>query len=264
MPRFDDATKAFMEKVSTEDESRPVRDTLSTAKNIIKIIDNPQKHLPRIATRKLLDTAMSKEGESLPLKLKPLVVLGFLNTHYKQDWWDWEPETLWQTLLKDHQLNLEDSSDFKNLIMALQLAHNSNAPFEHWHVFEKVGHALSGNIVDFQILQPLEPTECALASKILLSIRPQEHFEPEVMLYIAACAHHAGLAYLPQDLFPGGCDQALGGVVGHDLDSALAAEVKKHWGSKNPLPKNGAARHQLEMLSEIKGYVSDLGQPPAK
>ena len=74
----------------------------------------------------------------------PLQLYQFLNTNYDRQWMDWEPETLWTTLLQDHEEKPTES--MKNLIQALQVIVRTNAPFEQWNVFEKVGHSKVFNI----------------------------------------------------------------------------------------------------------------------
>lgn len=173
----------------------------------------------------------------MALPEKPLKLYKTLNDRYGHEWWDWEPETLWSMMGGP-------STEVRSIVMALQTVLNTNFPFELWNVFEKVGHAFNGGNVDFEVVQPLEPDEVSLTIYILKTIRPKIDFEPDVLGYIAATAHEAGLAWLPPELFAGA--QQYMEKLTHDKE--LAQHVKNTW------PGNDGS-HQLGMLHEVKDYV---------
>jgi hypothetical protein len=127
------------------------------------------------------------------------------------------------------------------------------APFEHWHIFEKVGHAFNWNPVSFQIVQPLEPDEAALAMAILGKIQPRAKFENEVLIYVAACAKSAGMVYLPDNIAPG-VQEKLNEIT---FEHALRDAVKKSW-EEMSLPKNEALSSQVEIQIHRIQDIKDL------
>jgi hypothetical protein len=236
MRDVDDQTKDFMASLT---------DSAKAGRNILRVVENPKKALPRLVQKQLLESVINKEAGLTPLKL-----LGYLNDHHALAWWDWEPETLWQTLAVEH--GIEATDDVKNMVMALQNVVTTNAAFEHWHIFEKVGHAFFRNPLDFHVVQPMEPDQAAGALKILHTIRPQEEFSPEIWTYVSSCCHSAGLVYLPPELF--GHAQAELARAQKDW-SGVGREVAGAW--PRP-PESDAGKHQFAMLQEIAAVVGSV------
>jgi hypothetical protein len=246
MARFDKTTIDFMEKLADEKQdevSKPNLAPLRTLKSVVKSIQDPHKAIGKA----LVSGATMKALFEKEAKVKVLGVYGILNEHYGRSWWDWEPETVWQTLKKEH--GFDPDEDLKNLISALQLCVSTNQPFENWHVFEKVGHAFNQNPVNFGIVQPLEPQETALTLKLLRAIRPKQDFASEICGYLAAVAKNAGLVYLPKEIFTAGCQDFLDGMGN---DTALAAALAKG-------EETGGADYLIQKarLKEIEQYVAD-------
>jgi hypothetical protein len=251
MARIDDLTREFMDKVAgvpQKEETPPEKHLslkpFSIAKQVLKGVDNPQKAIGKILVRTALGEVMDKEGEVGILSL-----YSFLNDHYERAWWDWEPETIWAELARDH-FSGGTPDEIKDAVMALQLVLNTNAPFEHWHIFEKVGHAFGYNPVDFTMLQPLEPDEAALAMALLSKIRPQQEFDQEVLMYVAVCAKSAGMVWLPEDLFPKVQPQ----LDEINFEVGLRDSVRKAFEEKSP-SVTGAIDIQLARINEVRDYV---------
>lgn len=252
MARFDTATLAFLDKLAEEDsKSAPHRnvskDVALAAKKIVRIAQHPTTNIPRaligLATKELI-----KEGSITPLGLYDV-----LNTNYNKDWWDWEPETIWKTLAVEQ--GIETTPEIRDLILALQLSVNTNQPFEHWHIFEKVGNALNGNEVDFRLLQPLELDDASATIQILKKIRPATGFDEEILAYVAAVAKSSGIVFLPQELFTAEC-QAYLDALNNEL--SLRDQVSKRWPSTHKAEDTPALKIQLMQLHEIKEYVDNL------
>lgn len=265
MARYDKDTEAFIKQISdaptapqkepeksddTEDLRRPFR----IARQVSKIVSKPESSLGRLLVRSATKALMEKGGSIGILKLYQ-----FMNDHYDREWWDWEPETIWKSLEDDH-LDGEGSTpeELKSAVMALQLCVSSMAAYEHWHIFEKVGHAFNWNHVDFSILQPLEPDEAALAAAILKRIQPKAVLEDEVLSYIAVCAKVAGMVYLPAEIIPGAQDRLSEITFEYELRDA----TKKAWEDKT-LPKDDILRSQVDLqlsrLQEVKDLMDKEG-----
>lgn len=80
----------------------------------------------------------------------------------------------------------------RNKIYAIRVASMSDAPYEEWNTFEKVGGAFNGRVANFSHVEPLSAAECAVTVALLDQIRP-DRFSNEVKIYIANCCHHDGL-----------------------------------------------------------------------
>ena len=80
----------------------------------------------------------------------------------------------------------------RNKIYAIRTAATSDAPYEEWNIFEKVGGAFNGRVSNFSVVEPMSAGECAVTVALLDVIR-QDRFSNEVKTYIAACCHEDGL-----------------------------------------------------------------------
>lgn len=179
-----------------------------------------------------------------------LTIYAGLNDKYKQDWWDWSPETIWQTLHMD--LGVEVTDEIKNMVGALQVIVNTNQAFESWNIFENIGHALNENMVYFSVVTPLELTDITWTVKVLQDIRPKEAFQDEILGYIAACAKNSGVVYLPPELFPPKSQMFLDGL---NNDMELKAEVERSW--PNVVKSDSMVGIQTQKLDEVREYLKN-------
>jgi len=260
MPSYDKATEDFMTKFSGEtlpakEEQKPEENSLSlnplrTVRQIVKGVDDPRKALAKVLVRAATNQIMDKAGS-----IKILMLYQLMNDKHGREWWDWEPETIWHMIEADH-IEGQTPEETKNVIMALQLTLNSMAPFEHWHIFEKVGHAFNWNPVSFEIVQPLEPDEACLAMVLLSRIQRKAVFEDEVLTYVAVCAKSGGVAYLPPELAPGVQDKLNEITFEYHLRDA----TKKAWESSTQPKADDPLRDQVEIqlhrLNDIKDLLS--------
>lgn len=203
MARYDDDTKKFMSDVG------------NNAKFVARQVLRGKPLSQAIARQAIAGTTFSALEKQAGLKVMDIFKL--LNSHYDHSWWDWEPETIWQTIMLDHAI--EATEEVRNIIQALQVVVSTDAPFEHWHIFEKVGHAFNHNHVSFADLQPLEMDDIAATYAILHKIRPKAVCDDEILGYIAACAKEGGLVSLPVAFFPAGSQESLDKLGNeHELD----------------------------------------------
>lgn len=273
MAQYDEHTKKFIKDVAGKEPKKPniplpektiaghglSRAALGTA---ISLITKDPKPAMRGATALAASKTWEPDKISGPKPETPsiktaapsetniLTIYRLMNLKYEQDWWDWEPETIYQALGEDFKVLPDDR--LRDMLGALQVTINTNAPFEHWHIFENVGHAFNQNPVSFAIVQPLELDEASWAVRVLKRIRPKEEFEDDVCAYIAACAKNSGVVYLPPELFPGKCQIFLDDMI-NDLE--LKEEVKRKW--PDTLSGNSALAIQTLRLDEIREYVRD-------
>lgn len=192
-------------------------------------------------------------------KIIPVLALNSkLNEKYGREWWDWEAETLWQMLPQD--FSIEVTEELKGAVQALQILYTTHFAHEHWHVFEKVGHAFNDNTVLFGVLQPLEMDEVAWTVHVIDTIRPNEVYDPEVLAYIAACAKQAGIVYLHTGLYPKGSQEVLD-ELNNDIE--LKKEVRSNYSKTEPFstikfPETPLGI-QLGRLKEIREFVKRGG-----
>ena len=235
MGRYDEDTQRFMDEVS--DKPHPAERAIKQAIGVTDALVHKRLSVPRLVSREIVKSLV-KEGSDQSI----LQLYSNLNDKFGRSWWAWEPETLWTELP-------EPTDELKSAVQALQVVLNTHYPFEHWHVFEKVGHAFNLNHVDFGLLQPLDADEAARTCAILRAIRPKEAFDPEVLTYIAVCAHSAGLVWLPRELFPEGCQAALDQIT---FDNQLRDLVAKTW--PKVIQGDSALALQTQKLEEIREY----------
>lgn len=262
MTHVDSSTRDFMDAVagkptaagvthSTDDTPKPaekqVETVLRTARSVLR---NPQKYVARkIVATALVGNEGSEKIASAANDANAVGLFHALTDRYGRDWHDWEPETLWHALT-DLLGSGEPPRNVKDMVLALQVAVNTNAPFEHWHVFENVANAFAGNPVDFGVLQPIELTDAARAIRILLELRPKMIFDDEVWGYIAALAKQSGVVCLPAQLFGGSTTpQATLDTLNNDIE--LRAQVQKRWPGSPKADDTLALKIQLLRLKEI-------------
>ena len=77
-------------------------------------------------------------------------------------------------------------------IYAIRVVATSDSAQSEWHTFEKVGGAFNDRTAKFGVVEPLSAGECAKTIAIIEDIRP-DSYSNEIKIYIAACAHTAGL-----------------------------------------------------------------------
>lgn len=115
--------------------------------------------------------------------------------HYRADWINWLPETLWRQLAMDHFVLVPDQipRQVKDKVLALQVALSTNRPWVEFEVFENVATAFDGDVPHPFVLEPRSAEECLFGMHCLSKLRPDETFAPEVLIYVASCFAHDGL-----------------------------------------------------------------------
>lgn len=115
---------------------------------------------------------------------------------FGDEWLAWEQRALRDELNAHGYATTEQTS---HKLAAYSCARATIGPWADWEIFENVGHALNGDITNFEIRQPLTVAECAVAVDMLRMCRIVT-FTEDVKRYIAACAATDEFLYLPDPL----------------------------------------------------------------
>lgn len=264
MPRGDADSNRFFEDAlgiskTAEDASpdkSPARQIVSIGKALLS--ESPKEALGRVALKNGI-SLLARQGFEGTEKVAEgrghyiLRIAHVLNGAFGHGWWDWEPETVERTIREEFKMT-ERVDLLLEAIGALQVCLRTRQPFENWHIFEKVGIAFGGNQVDFTVLQPLRTDEAAATIALLKELHPKEAFDTEVINYVACCAKHDGLVYLPEKWFGEAYQTALD-KLGND--DALRARTQSVWKSHDRNQcQNDAERVQYDSLQEIEEYLA--------
>jgi hypothetical protein len=257
MAIYDEVTTLFMEGILGKEasEEHHSNDLLTQqALKVVKDVSNiksPQDFAAKAIKRGLSLAIAGQNNDGNLTKESALNVFKYMSDRYGDTWYNWTPETIWQTLEYD---GIDTSSDeLRNMLQAFQVLSRTNFAHEDWHIFEKVNHALNCNHVHFGSIQPSELNDIAYTVKIMSKLRPGEEFMDDIKGYIAACAKESGVVYLPDDLFPNGCQEFLDKM---DNNIQLKEQVMKAY----PSPKtdiNTALGVQLARLNEVRDGASN-------
>lgn len=116
---------------------------------------------------------------------------------YELDWFKWEYETLWHTIMQDFRVpSISDHA--KSKIQAIRTLHINEWFWTKWEVFCWVCQALNNNIPDFQILQKPSVPQLFTAVDMASMVRDDEQFSAELQMFIAACMVDEGVVYAPE------------------------------------------------------------------
>lgn len=192
-----------------------------------------------------------KKSPWLDLDVHPILLLRDLTREYGTDWLSWEPETLWSEIEEDNDLGEDLPRVNKDKVMSVRLAVKTDLPWKHLAVFENVALAFSGMVPRFDVMQPLEPYQAALAVDVLHRIHPAIDLDDDVLGYLAALLVHDGLSWVPPEFF-GDVEPAMKGLRSTD---DVANAVRDAWAA-GKTSADDAVSSQLKTLHAIKEYLS--------
>lgn len=130
-------------------------------------------------------------------EIHPLKLLMVLRYKYKDNWVEWLPETLWETIRRDIGAISEIN---QNKVQALAVSLSTDAPWQDWTTFENVGRAFNDTLPVFGLMQPLSPAEAAFTVLLLKKLHDFA-FSGETLGYIASVCLYNGIVYAPQKWF---------------------------------------------------------------
>lgn len=126
------------------------------------------------------------------------VVLDFaLLKAFGLDWYTWEVETIWAEIQRIFKMRVSEINRAK--VQTLKTLHVSNAPWDHWQVFEKIVQGLNSTVPHWAFMQIPTLEQLYAALDMLEHIRVVE-FGNEVKLYIATAILHEDVTFVPPPL----------------------------------------------------------------
>lgn len=129
----------------------------------------------------------------------PVVYDVALLRKYGLEWFNWEHETLWKTILQDFHIS-SISYHAKSKIQAIRTLHINEWYWTKWEVFCWVTQALNNNIPDFQVLQKPSVPQILTSIDVATMVRDDEEFTIELQSFVAACFVDEGVLYAPKPI----------------------------------------------------------------
>jgi len=246
MANYDKATQDFINDVAASAPQPSVEQGQKNQRlirSVIKAVSNP-KQAPSLVAKQLTRNFFEKDASEVS-QFKPLKIYNDLMSDFKKEWFDWDADTLREEFPDQEEV-------VYSMVQALQTIVKTNFPYEMWHVFENVGHAINGNPVMINHVTPLEIDECALLVKVIDSIRPKLDETEEICSYIAACAMDAGLVLLPPTIFDSMCQAKLDEL---NLDIAIKEQTLK--ALKSGKIPDEVVQLQIDRIKNILDYVQE-------
>jgi hypothetical protein len=210
---------------------------------------------------------ISDKVESDDFKSSDTHVFALHNTlvrHYGADWVEWLPETLWRQLAIDHFIASADEMprETRDKILALQLALATNRPWVEFEVFENVATAFDGDVPSPYVIEPRTAEECLLAMHCLKTIRQDEEFSPEVLIYVASCFASDGLVHTgPARCLDGVQNYLDKFIYDHELSARTQKVFAQLWAQRDTIAaaqlanaENDPLKVQLRKLYGIYTY----------
>lgn len=184
----------------------------------------------------------------------PILLMRDLTRMFGTDWLSWEPETIWSEIRHEDSVDLPRVT--KDKVMALRTAIRTDFPWKRLDVFENVALAFAGLVPRFDVMQPLEPYQIALAIDTLYRIHPGIDYSDEVKGYIAATLVHDGLSWAPPEFF-GDIEEQMQ-MLRHP--GTVAERVRLKWGNGAFGSGDESENSQLQTLDAIKKYLKGMNE----
>lgn len=127
----------------------------------------------------------------------PFVLDMALLKAFQLDWFQWEPDTLFQEIRETFHTSVADVNRMK--ILAASTLHVIDTFWESWEIFENTILALNGIIPRIGFIQPLDTALLMAGVDIANTIR-KEDFSDEVSRYAAACLLYEHVSYAPDPI----------------------------------------------------------------
>lgn len=204
-------------------------------------------------------------GDDAALYLKrddvhPLALSWFMASRYGNDWTDWEPETIKQSIVQD--TNVEVSDIVANKLAAIQaVVKQPQKVMSDWHIFEKVCVAFDGNEPRMTIIEDLSP-EALNFGKLCIDgiLNGRSEPSPELSTYVACRLHDAGMVATPLPLAFADAELQKLGAPQPELRKAVLMRYAEVLGGSDGSPAPGepeAINIQVSRILRCNAYALD-------
>lgn len=235
------------------------------ATGLLELAGVPPRPLPEHAllSRVASSVAVSELSKTASLgflgrgDIHPLKVVAELSDGLGEDWVEWDPETIRDTLIKD--AGIEPSDDVMSKIMAVKIVLAAPERFyDDWQAMEKISVALNDASPVPGVVEDVPVEWLSNAVTIVEKIAGAGDFSPDVTKYVAARLFDQGYVVAPPKL--AFADPVLGEHVGNDalrkkviLAYAKALDSDSIPGSENPvsIQVSRLFRNHLYVLSKL-------------
>ena len=270
MPKMPSPAK--IDKAVKEDKQEPIsaRPAMRTMFNALHNASVSAKKPPsavladlvkavKVASGGVTTTQVAKKLEAdvepwLDPDVHPVLLLRDLTRLYGKEWLSWEPETIWSEVREDEGVSSEIPRVNKDKVMAVRTAVKTDFPWKHLEVFENAALAFAGLVPRFDVMQPLEPYQIALAVDVLFRIHPGIEYDDDVKGYIAALLVHDGLSWAPPEFF-GDVEEMMAKLR---PTNEVADAVKKAWKADESPAEDSPSGSQIATLLAIKEYLAGM------
>lgn len=151
--------------------------------------DNQDDKTSQLVFRQVTKANLFSHPEAHPYVLD----LALIKT-FNLEWFEWEPDTVFQEIKTTFNTSIADINRVK--IMSTMTLHIIDSAWEHWEIFESTIHALNGVIPNPRFMNPCDVPALMAGVDIINDIR-KEDFSDEIGRYIAACFLHDEISYAP-------------------------------------------------------------------
>lgn len=148
-------------------------------------------------TQQLIFRQVSKSNLFSHPEAHPYVLDLALIKTFNLEWFEWEPDTVFQEIKTTFNTSIADINRVK--IMATMTLHIIDTAWEHWEVFESTIQALNGVIPNPSYMNPCDVPFLMAGVDIINDIRKEE-FNDEIGRYVAACFMNEEVSYAPPPL----------------------------------------------------------------
>ena len=118
---------------------------------------------------------------------------------YQEDWFTWEPETVWREIRDDFRVP-SIADHVKSKVQAAKTLHISEAFWKQWEVFCWLNQSFNNKLPDFRILQKPSIPQLVNTVETADLIRTGESFGLEVQSFVAASMVEEGVFYAPSPI----------------------------------------------------------------
>jgi hypothetical protein len=150
------------------------------------------------------DVATADAGSAVTLRnlfthqdTHPVVIDFALLKAFGLEWYTWEAETIWAEVQRIFKMHISEVNRAK--VQTLKTLHVSNAPWDHWQVFENIVQGLNNSVPRWAHMQIPTLEQLYATMDMLEHIRVVE-FSHEVKTYIAQAVLYEDVTFVPQPL----------------------------------------------------------------